>query len=148
MRRVIVESPFAGRGGSWSYLEPESQARSQFVSRNDAKLNLAYAKSLCRYLALRGDAPYASHVFATQFLNDELPEERICGIELGLFWGVCAQVSVVGVDRGLTRGMCQGIEHAKRDGRAIEWVSLPEWASSWLPEGVDRDAWKAYGGTL
>lgn len=126
MRRVIVESPFAGRGND------AQEAR-------DAFSNFGYVKDLCRHIALRGDAPYASHIFCTQFLYDSDERERAIGIELGLHWGVCAQLTVVGIDRGISRGMRQGIERARKDGRPIEWISLPEHRDVWLPDGVSRN---------
>jgi hypothetical protein len=127
MRLVLVESPFAGRSAAL-----------------DAKLNLDYALALCRYVALRGDAPYASHLLLTRFLNDNVAAERNAGIESGLAWGRHAELTVVGVDRGISRGMQYGIERARKEGRPVEWVSLPEWSNSWLPVGVDRRAFAPF----
>lgn len=130
MRRVYVESPFAGRGVTLSF------GRAQ-----DAGKNIDYARALCRFLALRGDAPFASHLVATQYLDDNVPEERKIGIETCLTWGVCAQATIVGVDRGITPGMLQGLERARAEGRPVEWISLPKWRDSWIPRDVDRAAW-------
>jgi hypothetical protein len=121
MRLVLVESPFAGRSAAL-----------------DARLNLNYALALCRYVALRGDAPYASHLLLTRFLDDNVEAERNAGIESGLAWGRHAELTVVGVDRGISRGMKYGIERARREGRTIEWLSLRGWRDSWLPAGVER----------
>lgn len=130
MRLVIVESPFASRGPrdnvNWAVLG------------SDSSLNVKYACDLCRYVALRGDAPYASHLLLTRFLDDNVEAERAAGIESGLAWGRLAQLTVVGVDRGISRGMQYGIERARAEGRAIEWLSLREWRDSWLPAGVER----------
>lgn len=133
MRRVYLESPFAGRGVDMS-----------FAKAYDADKNITYAKHLCRFLALRGDAPFASHLFATQYLDDNVPEERKIGIETCLTWGVCAQATIVGVDRGITPGMLQGLERARAEGRSVEWISLPKWRDSWLPRNVDRDGWREH----
>lgn len=133
MRRVYLESPFAGRGSvDQSFLTSK---------KRDGELNLRYAKALCRALFRRGDAAFASHLYATQFLDDTVPEERARGIEGCLTWGVCAQATVVGIDRGFTPGMLQGLERARAEGRPVEWVSLPDWLDSWLPSGVDRESW-------
>jgi hypothetical protein len=73
--------------------------------------------------------------------GDSIPWERSLGIEAGLAWGACAQVTVVGVDRGISKGMRYGIERARSEGRPVEWLSLAKWKDSWLPEGVNRDEW-------
>lgn len=139
LRRVLVESPFAGRCP-----EPVSEREGWLRETEDASHNFAYVKALCRHLALLGQAPYASHLFLTQFLDDHDAREREIGIESGLTWGVCAQASVIGVDRGVSPGMIYGIQRARADGRLIEWLSLPEWRNSWLPAGVERATWREH----
>lgn len=128
---VLVESPFAGR---------HVVVASRFAVR-DAEENLRYAHALCRHLALDGLAPYASHLFFTQFLDDTIPSERKIGIDAGLEWGAKAERTIVGVDRGISRGMVYGIQAARAAGRPITWYSLDSYANSWLPNGVDRNTW-------
>jgi hypothetical protein len=104
MRRVIVESPYAG----------------------DVPMNIAYAKLCVRDCLLRGEAPIASHLLYTQdgILKDDVPEERKLGIDAGLEWGVMAEATVVYTDRGISNGMRYGIAHALKHGRPIEYRSL------------------------
>lgn len=52
--------------------------------RGDFQANLEYAKKICRRLALQGITPIAPHVYCTAFLNDDKPDERRCGIRIGL----------------------------------------------------------------
>jgi hypothetical protein len=111
MRLVIVESPFAGRGQ-----DAEEKAR-------DHAENVAYAERLCRAIALRGDAPYASHLLLTRFLDDTKPDERAIGIESGLAWGKCAALTMVGVDRGASYGIRLGVERAIAEGRPVVYVT-------------------------
>jgi hypothetical protein len=111
MKRVVIESPFAAG----------PRAERAEVDRLD---NQAYTARLGRFLCLRGDAPYASHLVLTHFLEDMIASERQLGIDLGLAWGLCGQLTVVGVDRGISRGMEYGIKAARDAGRAVEWVSL------------------------
>lgn len=75
---------------------------------------------------LRGEAPIASHLLYTQpgILNDDDPGEREWGIDAGLLWGAKADATVVYTDRGISRGMTQGINQAGLDGRAVEYRSL------------------------
>lgn len=64
---VILESPFAG----------------------DIEKNLKYARKCMRDCFMRGELPFASHLLYTQdgILNDDLPKERMLGIDAGLCWG-------------------------------------------------------------
>jgi hypothetical protein len=128
MRRVVIESPFRGEG--------ERQADASM----DEQENRHYAQRVGRFLCKRGDAPYASHLLITLFLDDTDPQERQQGIDLGLAWGVCAQHTVVAVDRGISVGMEYGIEAARAAGRTIEWLQLvrdPE-SKYFLPRGKTR----------
>lgn len=106
MRRVIVESPYAG----------------------DIEKNVAYARAAIRDCLARGEAPIASHLLYTQpgVLRDELTDERQWGIDAGLAWGAVAEATVVYSDLGMSRGMKYGIEHAERSGRPVEVRSIPD----------------------
>lgn len=105
MRRVILESPYAG----------------------DIATNLKYARACVRDCLLRGEAPLASHLLYTQdgILKDEVPEERALGIKAGLAWGWVADATVVYVDLGISRGMEEGINHAHAQIRPVELRTLP-----------------------
>lgn len=104
MRRVIVESPFAGR-------TPEETAA-----------NVAYAKAAVRDCVLRGEAPIASHLLFTQpgILRDEDQSERALGMKAGLAWSEVADAHVVYVDRGISSGMRAGMARARANGKPVE----------------------------
>lgn len=104
MRRVVLESPFAG----------------------DIKANVEYARACMHDCLLHNEAPIASHLLYTQpgILDDTIPEERNLGIEAGLVWGKCGEKSVVYIDRGISNGMRFGIERAKKDDRLVEFRTL------------------------
>lgn len=91
MRRVILESPYAG----------------------DIEANVAYARRCLRDCLQRGEAPIASHLLFTQpgVLRDDVPEERKLGIEAGLAWGGVADYAVFYTDRGWSGGMRGALEH-------------------------------------
>ncbi len=103
---VIVESPFNG----------------------DVEKNIEYTKKCMRDCFMRGEFPFASHLLYTQkgLLDDTIPEERKLGIEAGLTWGKYAGATIVYTDLGISEGMKQGIERAKKDGRPIEFRKLDE----------------------
>lgn len=101
---VIVESPFAG----------------------DVEGNLAYLRRALRDCLLRGEAPYASHGLYTQpgVLDDGVPSERRLGIEAGFAWRLRTVKTVVYADRGISRGMQLGIDHARAAGHVVEFRYL------------------------
>lgn len=100
MKRVILESPFAG----------------------DIKKNIAYARCAVKDCLRRGESPMVSHLLYTQpgVLDDNIPEQRTLGIEAGLVWGPVAEATVVYADLGTSRGMTGGIERANKEGRPVE----------------------------
>lgn len=107
MRRVILESPFAG----------------------DIETNLRYARAALKDCLKRGEAPFASHLLYTQpgVLDDFDPEERMWGIHAGFEWNKVAEASVVYTDLGISKGMEYGIKHAEECGRPIEYRTIPDW---------------------
>lgn len=105
MRRVILESPYAG----------------------DVEGNVKYARACIRDSLLRGEAPIASHLLYTQpgILSDSDPLERAHGINAGHAWLYAGlHAVVVYTDRGISDGMQTGINAATFHGVAVERRSL------------------------
>jgi hypothetical protein len=102
MKKVLIESPFAGN-----------------VARNEYYLKLCLINSICQ-----GEAPFASHLFYTQFLDDTVEEERDVGIKAGLLWGEAADLTAVYIDFGTSTGMQKGIRAAQDVGRPVEYRSI------------------------
>jgi hypothetical protein len=71
-----------------------------------------------------GEAPLASHLLYTQFLDDTIPEQRALGIRAGLEFYRVAEACVVYTDLGLSTGMRAGITRAKKFQVPIEYRSL------------------------
>jgi len=112
VRRVIVESPYAGKN-------LQERAR-----------NVRYARACLRDCLLRGEAPFASHLLYTQLgvLDDDDQEERELGITMGLAWGSAADATICYTDLGTSQGMRFGMADAGRQGRPVEFRSLgPNW---------------------
>lgn len=105
MKRVVLESPFAGN-----------------INRN-----IKYAKLCIRDCLKRDEAPIASHLLFTQpgILDDSIPEDRQLGIEAGLAWGSVGELTVVYADFGISKGMKFGMERATQEGRPVEIRYLP-----------------------
>jgi hypothetical protein len=106
MRRVIVESPYAG----------------------DIIRNEAYARACIKDCLNRGEAPFASHVLYTleSILDDSVPEQRALGMEAGFAWGSVADATIVYLDLGMSSGMQEGITRASKEGRLVEFRFLYE----------------------
>jgi len=52
--------------------------------RDNVALNTTKAKRYCYFAFIKGFTPYAPHLHNPQFLDEEDPEERSAGIQLGL----------------------------------------------------------------
>lgn len=111
MRRVIVESPFAG----------------------NIPLNVAYARLCIADCLRRGEAPIASHLLHTQpgILDDNDPAERAKGMAAGFAWTAVAQAVAVYTDFGISAGMRRGIEAAERAFVPVEYrqIGAPDCAT-------------------
>lgn len=123
MRLVILESPYAAD-------TPER-----------LELHLAYARAAMRECLLRDEAPMASHLLYTQpgVLDDGLADERRLGIGAGLAWGRVAEATVIYVDLGVSVGMTEGIERARREGRSVEHRRLERWPAHLVKMSVAVD---------
>lgn len=104
MKRVVIESPYAG----------------------DIAANIAYAKCCIRDSLQRDEAPLASHLLYTQqgILNDSIEEQRNLGISAGHAWIQHADMLAVYLDRGCSTGMVRGIEAALAYNIPIELRAL------------------------
>lgn len=98
MKRVIIESPFAG----------------------DVEANTAYLKKAILHSLSRGESPYASHGFFTHFLDDTIAEERKTGILAGLAWSSAAEQVIYYLDRGMSGGMRFALEKHTQANRDIK----------------------------
>jgi len=107
MRRVILESPYAGA-----------------IARN-----VRYGRACLLDCLKRGEAPMAGHLLYTQpgVLWDAMPEDRHLGIEASFAWRGVASATVVYSDLGISPGMKAGIEHSLSIGVPVEYRTLPGW---------------------
>jgi len=102
MKRVIIESPYAG----------------------DIDNNVSYARLCLKDSLMRGEAPIASHLLHTQVLDDTIEEEREMGIKAGLEWLRVAELMAVYVDLGISKGMKSAIDEALIKGVQIEYRNI------------------------
>ena len=104
MKRVILESPYAG----------------------DIERNIKYARMCVRDSLMRGEAPIASHLLYTQegILNDNIIEERQCGIDAGLAWKEVADLQVFYIDYGMSKGMKYAEQYAAEKNIKTEYRKI------------------------
>lgn len=80
--------------------------------RGNVAKNIGRAKRYARFVAAVGHCPVAPHLFFPQFLNDEKPEERIEGINLGVeMMKKCNQLWIFGST--ISQGMAYELEKAR-----------------------------------
>ncbi len=104
MRRIILESPYAG----------------------DVDANVAYARRAMRDSLRRGEAPIASHLLYTQdgVLNDLIPGERTVGILAGFAWWEQADAIVFYIDLGMSPGMNAALDRCAKYRKPYEYRSI------------------------
>lgn len=115
MKRVIIESPFAGA---------------------DRDKKQAYLRAAMIDSIGRGEAPFASHMLYTQLLDDDVPSERMMGMRCGFAWIEVADMTAVYEDLGISEGMKRGIQVAEIQGRKVEYRRLGGWGAA--ASGVDK----------
>jgi len=84
MKRVMIESPFAGK------------------DRQEEEKNEAYLEACIFDSLKRDEAPFASHGFYTKYLKDSDPTERAHGMACGEAWLLVADIVAFYVDLGMS----------------------------------------------
>ncbi len=90
--------------------------------RGDAAQNIHKARVYCEYVAREHRAiPIAPHIYFTQFLNDDIAEEREFGITAGLsLLSGCDELWYFGDT--ITRGMTDEICYAIKQGIPVKYI--------------------------
>jgi len=112
MRTVMVISPFRASA---------NRTRQQ---------HLSHAKKLCELACRAGYAPFASHVFYPQFLNEDDEKDRHLGLDCEKVWIAACNELWVWDAWGVSDGMKSAILFAKS--RAVEVLfrlEIPAWKS-------------------
>ena len=105
MLRVVIESPFAGDALA-------------------IRSHTSYARLCLKDSLDRGEAPIASHLLYTQVLDDNRALERIRGMRAGFTWNQMAQKVAVYTDHGISTGMWDGLEYARKLNIPIEYRNI------------------------
>lgn len=83
--------------------------------------NIDYAQALTKQAIEAGLAPITPHLYMTQCLNEDKPEERAAGMAAGLTLLKGCDFVIVGVKYGISEGM--SAEIAEADAAGIEVVN-------------------------
>ena len=103
MRKVYICSPYRAKDGA------------------QLDRNIDYAKALTKRALEAGLAPITPHLYMTQCLNEDKPEERAAGMAAGLTLLKSCDFVIVGVKYGISEGM--SAEIAEADAAGIEVVN-------------------------
>lgn len=100
---------------------------SPYRAKDSAQLdrNIEYAQELTRKAIEAGLAPITPHLYLTQCLNEDKPEERAAGMAAGLALMKSCDLVLVGVRYGISEGMRAEIEEANVAG--IEVANANGW---------------------
>ncbi len=98
---------------------------SPYRANNEEQLqqHIEYAKELTREALLRGDAPVTVHLYMTQCLTEEIPQERGIGLAAGQHIIEKCDAVLVGYRFGISEGMEQEMRIAKARGIKIQYHS-------------------------
>ena len=81
--------------------------------RGDLESNIKRAREFSKYVVMSGHTPYTPHLFFTQFLDDNIQEERDVGIQMGIqMLYLCDEMWVFG--KKISSGMKMEIDYAER----------------------------------
>lgn len=103
MRTVYICSPYRAKDGA------------------ELDRHIEYAQALTKQAIEAGLAPITPHLYMTQCLNEDKPEERAAGMAAGLTLLKSCDFVIVGVKYGISEGM--SAEIAEADAAGIEVVN-------------------------
>lgn len=86
-RKGAGSNTFAGSDFQKPRKEGSKEVKLIFVCspfRGNEERNSLKARRFCRFVHTQGAVPFAPHLLFPQFLDDEIPDERRAGINLGL----------------------------------------------------------------
>lgn len=94
---------------------------SPFRAKDSAELdrNIDYAQELTRKALEAGLAPITPHLYITQCLNEDNPEERAAGLVAGLELLKGCDFVLAGIRYGVSEGMSREIQTAGKLGIAV-----------------------------
>lgn len=106
-KKIVLESPF------------KNESQSIF---ND---NYFYVNVCARKMMKESDiAPLFFHTLYTQFLNDDMADERDLGLYRSFEYHSDAEEKIYAIDRGISGGMILGAEDAIKKGMTVKFFTV------------------------
>lgn len=102
-----------------SPLRPKSKDPAE--AEKELRANLDRARRACRMVSDLGAIPYAPHLYATQFLDDSIQDERERGMALGRTWLEMADEVWV-FSEHISEGMASEIAFASKLDKPVRMV--------------------------
>lgn len=96
--------------------------------RGEVERNLQYARELTRVALENGYVPITPHLYLTQAVNDEVPEEREKGMAAGKELLKHCKYILIGGRHGLSEGMLEEIGIAQKCGT----IELARVKAGWI----------------
>ncbi len=91
----------------------------------DVEKNVEFAKAACDYVRRCGFGFFAPHLFYPEFLDDNVPEQRKQGLEMGLSMLTrCDELWIFG--NHISSGMRMELEYASKKGVPIRQITTEE----------------------
>jgi hypothetical protein len=84
----------------------------EFPHTGDIENNLEYARLCIKDSMARDESPIVSHLIYTQVLDDNIPQDRMRGIGIGLEWLDVADKHVFYVDYGWSQSMKEALAYS------------------------------------
>ena len=87
----------------------------------EVEKNVANAIGYCKYVMSKGYMPLASHLYFTRLTDDNIPEERRMGLNMGLELLAMCEEAWVFYDNRISSGMAGEIAEAQKLGLPIRY---------------------------
>lgn len=115
---------------------------SPYRAKDDAELdrNIEYAQALTKQAIEAGLAPITPHLYMTQCINEDKPEERAAGMAAGLELLKKCDFVIVGVKYGISDGMSREIQKARREGINVVNAGKLHHYMSWEKKSREEQA--------
>lgn len=125
MKKVYICSPFRAQDGK------------------ELARNINYARELTRAAMEAHMAPITPHLYLTQCLDEEVPEERAAGLKIGLELMKTCDFVLAGVKYGISEGMRGELDAAREMGTEVMETVDTDSLQELLKEEVKRntEAW-------
>lgn len=92
-------------------------SRYKAYNKKQQEFNLNVARHFCKKVTEEGKVPVAPHIYFTQFLDDNYPDDRKLGLKLGIdALRECQSFLMIVIDNAISEGMRNELTEVARLG--------------------------------